>query len=421
MMGRYATAALCAICLLWYGWSNVVKAVPDLPKPSDLSWHLNAAQALLRGETPYTDTNYDYPPLAAFLATPLARLSYPQARWVWFIVSHGFLLATAYLVWWHLGSGRLALGCTALVWAFGGAARENLALGQLAPFLALLLAVAYFQRGVAGGFAAGFGFGLKFIPGVLGLPLLIGRKWKSVAGALLGGVIGFVLPWIAIYSFSGPKAPLRADYWMGTPAIMSWSVPSSVLRVLDPATKGPYLPLNWSNGNGANNIRLSARERLISLSVAVSLLLVGAVMVVVLTWQRPDASMPYAMAGLISLGLAASPISWTHYQLLQYPGLALLLHEAFRRKKWAVFAAAAIAGLATYQIPVAVLTAYFHRYGRWTADSPLTLYIWTNVTPAACLLLFGLHLCAAQWQTLSSSFPLPSSNRRPWQTKHLPA
>jgi len=166
------TIALCVVSCTWYCWSDVVKPVPDLPKPSDLTWHLKAAEAILKGETPYGEINYDYPPLAGFLAIPLTPLSYIAARWVWFVLSQICLLAAAYSVWRFLGGGAAALCCVSLVWASGGAARENFGLGQLGPCLVLLLVITYTRRDVLGGFATGFGFGLKFIPGVLGLPLL---------------------------------------------------------------------------------------------------------------------------------------------------------------------------------------------------------------------------------------------------------
>jgi hypothetical protein len=387
-------AALLVACSAWYLWTNVVKVVPDLPKPSDLSFHLEAAKALLRGQTPYVNIDYDYPPLAAFLAVPLTLLDYLTARFIWLALSNCCLLAAAFLIWRLLGKGPAALCVVSLVWAFGGVARENLGLGQLGPLLVLLLAIAYTQKSPLGGFAAGFGFGLKFIPGVLGLPLVLGRRWKQIAGALAGAFVALALPWAALFAFSGPKSPPRADYWMGTPATLSWSVPSALLRVLDPATQGPMLPHNWAVGARTSNIHLSTRDRSVSVFTAAAILLIGAVLVFTANPHPSEQRLPFAMAGLISLALAASPISWAHYQVLQYPGTAILLYEFFRRKAWAVLSLATLGALSTYQIPVAALTDYYQRWGGWTAESPATLYIWTNVTPAACLLLFGLHMHA---------------------------
>jgi hypothetical protein len=392
-------SALLVACSCWYLWSTVAKVVPELPKPSDISFHVAAARAILNGQTPYIDINYDYPPLAGFLAIPLTPFDYLTGRRIWFALSQLCLLLAAWLLWRSLHYEKPALCCVALVWAFGGVAWEDLALGQLGPLLVLLLTVAYTQKDVLGGLAVGFGFGLKFLPGVLGLPLLLRGRWKQIAGAAIGVFVGIVLPWAAMSALSGPKSPPRADYWMGTPATLSWSIPSAVLRVLDPATKGPSLPRNWVVGAHTSNLHLPPRDQSISVVTGAGVLLIGAILVVVVNRHPAQDRVPFAMAGLISLALAASPISWAHYQLLQYPGLAILLYEFFCRKTWTALALTILGGLATYQIPVAVLTEYFHRYGGWTAESPATLYIWTNVTPAACLLLFGLFLHAYRSQT----------------------
>jgi hypothetical protein len=387
-----AVVAFLVACCAWYIWSDGVKAAQELPKPSDLSVFLDAGRALASGNTPYSDSRFHYPPLLALLALTLAPFDYLTARILWFIFSQVCVLAGAYLIWRFLGKSRASLCVVAAVWAFGGAARENFAVGQLGPLLVFLLAAAYTERRLRGGLAVGFGFGLKFIPGVLALPLLLGRRWKEIAGALLGCAASLTLPWALMYGFAGPKSPARMDRWMGTPSVLSWSVPSSVLRALEPATKGPSLPPGWEAGDILGDLRLPERDQLAALWAGIAVLIAGAVLLVVINRRPTLDQMPFAMAGLISLALAASPISWAHYQLMQYPGLAILLCELFRRKAWTALSLAIVGALALYQIPVAALTPYYLRYGRWTAESPATLFIWTNVTPTACLLLFGLHM-----------------------------
>jgi hypothetical protein len=165
-----------------------------------------------------------------------------------------------------------------------------------------------------------------------------------------------------------------------------------VLRILDPAGRGPSIPHNWEFGTAANNIQLSTRDEWASVLAGCAVLIAGSILVVVFNPRPSVERLPFGMAGVLSLALAASPISWSHYQLLQYPGLTMLFHEFFRRRAWTSLFLAVLGALMIYQIPVAVLTQYYLRYGRWTAESPATLYIWTNVTPAACLLLFGLHM-----------------------------
>ena len=98
------------------------------------------------------------------------------------------------------------------------------------------------------------------------------------------------------------------------------------------------------------------------------------------------------MAATVSLALAAAPICWTHYQVMQYPGLALLLAATIHDRKWVSAGFALAFGALLYPLPVAVLRSYYEHYGAWTAASPATLYIWTSVTPIACLGLFVLFL-----------------------------
>jgi hypothetical protein len=104
----------------------------------------------------------------------------------------------------------------------------------------------------------------------------------------------------------------------------------------------------------------------------------------------------WALVGLLSLGLAAAPVCWTHYQVMQYPGLALLLSRAVERRRWWMASAIGVCGALLYPVPVAVLRSYYIAHGGWTAASPVTLYFWTSVTPLAGLLLFGLCMGAAR-------------------------
>jgi hypothetical protein len=99
----------------------------------------------------------------------------------------------------------------------------------------------------------------------------------------------------------------------------------------------------------------------------------------------------FAMAALVSLSLAASPVCWSHYQELQYPGVALLLCHAFRSQRWGLLAVSLTLGAFLYPLPMAAIAAYYRRYGSLTASLP-TLYFWTSVAPFASLALFGLFL-----------------------------
>ena len=366
--------------------------VPALTAPGDFAHYYRAGQAILHGASPFGDPEYLYPPLVAFAAAPLALADLTTARWIWFLISQGCLLAAAVLIWRASGRTWSAACCVAAVWAFGGAAEESLALGQIGPLIVLLLAIAFTQDGRWQGVAAGIGFCLKYIPGVLLPGFVLARSRRALAwfGATTVGFL--VLPWaILTFGFAGAKAPVSGTYWMGTPALLSWSVPSTLLRILEPPGADGKLPFNWEFGNVAANLQLPPAMRLISLTAAaVTLGAGGVVLFAVCGGRLTSMQLPWALAGLVSLGLAAAPVCWTHYQLLQYPGLALLLVQAIERRRWWMAGAAGFGGAMLYPVPVAVLRSYYNAHGGWSAASPATLYVWTSVAPVACLVVFGL-------------------------------
>lgn len=179
---------------------------------------------------------------------------------------------------------------------------------------------------------------------------------------------------------------------MGTPALFNFSLPAVVLRALDPPVSPGPLPHNWVFGNNIHELRVPEGDLLVSLAVAASTLLLGFIALYAVTrgsvasWQIPLAS-----AALVSLSLAASPICWSHYHLLQYPGAALLLATFLRQRRFGVTLLLALLLFGIYQAPIAGLGPYLERFG-WTAAGPLTLWLLTSITPFCSLALFALYL-----------------------------
>lgn len=382
-----AVVLFVALCFAWYCRETVMEVVPQLGKPSDFTLYYQAAQDVIAGHSPFVTEGYIYPPLLAVLLTPLAALSYLDARWIWFLLSQACLLAAAWLMWRAMGRDAIAACSVALVWAMGGAAVESLALGQPGAVLAFLLALAYTQSGWRQAGAVGWGFALKLIPGILGIVFVLRRQWKALWVFAGVSLTLLALPWAFVACcLDGPRTPAGTDTWTGTPALLSWSFPSVILRMLDAPAPGGPLPRDWESGNDLPHLRLPASRRWISIGVALATLLAG---LVVLARSIRDRESPFALAALIALSLAAAPVCWTHYQILQYPGVALLLGHAARSRRWGLLAAALALGAFLYPLPVHVLTDYYLKYGRWTV-SLATLYFWTSVTPFASLGLFGL-------------------------------
>jgi hypothetical protein len=280
------------------------------------------------------------------------------------------------------------------VWALGGAAKETFDVGQLSFLLVLALGVAFTQGTRLTGFAVGVGGALKYFPGVLAVALVLERRWRAVWMAAGVVVLATGIPWMLVaYTLSGPSAPVSARYWMGTPCMFSWSIPSMVLRVLDPIRSSGPLPSAWEHGNVAASLHLTTRLQFISAGTAIVVLLAGVTALALACRGRlHGGQMPWAMIGLVSLSLAAAPVCWSHYQVLQYPGVAMMLVSSIRLRAWRITLPVAACFAFAYQLPELALRTYYDRHGGWSASSPATLYIWNSVAPIACVGLFGLAL-----------------------------
>ncbi|HUD14184.1 MAG TPA: glycosyltransferase family 87 protein [Terracidiphilus sp.] len=388
------TIIVLGLCAFVYIKTNVLAPIPGLRSQSDFGVYYHAAKDVVSGTSPYENPAYFYPPLVAFLMTPFAFTDYVTARSTWFILSHLLLLWAGWLLWRAWGRGRIGLCCIAAVWAFGGAFKETLDVGQLSPLLVLSLAIAYTPHSKFQDAAVGIGFALKYIPGVLAAALILHRGWRAFLAFAGMATLAVLIPWgVLLWVFTGAKAPVSAHYWMGTPAMFSWSIPSVVLRLLSPLKHGGALPHDWEYGNVAVYLHLSPEWRWISAGTAMVILAIGLLMLALRCRGRLSGEqLPWAMVALVSLSLAAAPVCWSHYQVLQYPGVALLLAHSIRLRAWRTTAAVVLCFLLLHRLPETFLNHYHDEHSGWTAASPVTLYVWTSVTPLACLGLFGLAL-----------------------------
>jgi hypothetical protein len=391
---KILTVIVVGLCAFNYIKINVLTPLPWLSNQSDFAAYYRAARDVVSGTSPFENPAYFYPPLVAFLMTPFAFTDYVTARSIWFLLSHLMLLWAGWLLWRAWGRSRIALCCIAYVWAFGGAFKETLDVGQLSPLLVLLLAVAYTGRSKFQDAAVGMGFALKYIPGVLAVALILHRRWRALLTFTGTAILAVLIPWgVLLWGFTGAKTPVSPHYWMGTPAMFSWSLPSVVLRLLSPLQRGAALPHDWEYGNVAVYLHLPPELRWISVGTAIIILAAGILALALRCRGRLSSEqLPWAMIALVSLSLAAAPVCWSHYQVLQYPGIALLLASSIRLRAWRTTAAVVLCFLLLHRLPENALIHYHGEHPDWTAASPLTLYLWTSVTPLACLGLFGLAL-----------------------------
>lgn len=425
------TAAIVLYLVLQVGVPVRFLAETGDPSGGDFGNYHAAARAIAAGRSPYTVHNFDYPPLLALVALPLAPLSPEDARWIWLGLSQLALLAAAVLTWRAAGGGGRAAVFVALLWCLGGTLQENLVLGQIHPLMLTLLAGALVLAGRRSprdasrtGALIGVAAALKLWPGVLLGQLVLRRRIRpSVVGAatallLVAGpllLFAVVLP--------PPALPASAGYWMGTPAPLNVSLPANVLRLVDWPDAGSAdarpgksrMPHSWRHGDNPKALRLPAgRARL---SVLTSLLsLAGGAWLLARALRRAPPDDPrtdrLGLAALTALALLASPISWYHYQLFQLPGLALLGTEIAQSPEngdpWRRAPA-----LGAWALLVVVLTRTQHLFGAyveafgWTVGRPVLLLAITAAPAAAGMVLFA-WLCRRIAHPYLSTRSIPS-------------
>jgi alpha-1,2-mannosyltransferase len=172
----------------------------------DFAAYLGAARFIARGVSPYAGfnastvvmTGFDYPPFAAVMVEPLARLSDHAAMVVWLWLSLACTIAGAVIVartalprsWPAVEIGLLA----ALIFA---PATYNYWHGQMNPVIFLLLAIAFWayvrDREVTAGVMLGLAAGIKIAPVVLVVVLLRRHWWRGTAAMIASGSLSMVV------------------------------------------------------------------------------------------------------------------------------------------------------------------------------------------------------------------------------------
>jgi hypothetical protein len=82
-------------------------------------------------------------------------------------------------------------------------------------------------------------------------------------------------------------------------------------------------------------LKLPPAARRVGLGVAAATFLAGIGALLAVTLGRVSRDrLPLTMASLTTLTLVAAPVSWTHYQVMQFPGLALFAGGLALRGAW---------------------------------------------------------------------------------------
>jgi hypothetical protein len=266
--------------------------------PHDLDVFLRAAANVLHGVSPYSfhaDQTYAYPPLLAFLFTPLQQLGVDAATVVWTLLSLAMIALALRL----LGVRDWRCYCITLLYPM---TRSAVGLGTVGPLLLLAVAAAWRWRDSAlkPAAAVGAAVALKLFLWPLGVWLALTRRVRPAAAAAGFALALVLVPWGAL-GFAGLSGyPGLLHRLAHGEAGASYSVYAIGLRLKLPGTVATAL----------------------SVAVALALLAAAAVVARDRRWtprHRDVATLTLVLAA----SLAASPIVWIHYFLLLLVPLAL--------------------------------------------------------------------------------------------------
>jgi alpha-1,2-mannosyltransferase len=322
-----------------------VAVVPALLEPAsrrfgDLAVYVGSAGVVGAGGDLYgyrTEAGlpFTYPPFAALLAEPLARVPLPLVQFAWVAATLAAAVAVAAVAMRPVVE-RLGLPLTAALLLVSTPVRSHVRFGQVGLFLVLLVGADLLRRQRRRGWGVGLATAVKLTPGIYVVWLLAAGRWSrlrsTVAWAAGATFAGVVLLW--------PSSPtwLSSALWdssrFGRNDIPgNQSVRGMLLRAFpDDATA----------------------ERLwLVLAVGLVVLGVAGACRLELAGNRLG-----AVGTLAAASVAASPISWQHHLVWLALPLAALVAAGRGRLAagWAVLLIAPVTTLAT-QVDVPVLGA----------------------------------------------------------------
>lgn len=207
LLTRIAMVAIAGMCI-WFAfstWGDINKG-----KTRDFHEFFSAAEAIVKGEDIYKagSLGYIYPPLLAFLLTPLASLAEIDAAKVWLCLNIFLLLTTLYIAARDTRS-RLGPQSNAFIWI--GAAiglgliadkvRADLAMGQSNIFIVCCwtIALATLERKpTIAGTVLGLAANIKYVTLIAVPYLLIRRRYKAAILTCIMSAAWAIVPAISL-------------------------------------------------------------------------------------------------------------------------------------------------------------------------------------------------------------------------------
>jgi len=309
--------------LFWLRWGGIRKGIWV-----DLDVYVRGAAAVMRHESLYSVSihglPFTYPPFAALLFVPFELMGSVGARWTLTVASIGCYALVLVVCTRRL---RMNLASAALVGLVGLTFEpflRNILLGQINLVLVALVVVDCFvvparYRGILIGLAAG----IKLLPGVFILFLMLKRDWWAA--------LRFVAAFVATAAVGGVFAPRDSwEFWSG--------------GFINLSRFGSEAIIGGDNQSLTGAIMRLSRD-LSPPPILIVLLSAGALALGMVAAKRQiDAGND--VAGLVCIAFAsllASPISWTHHWVWAVPAL-LVLVQGRRRVAAALLGAVFVIG-----------------------------------------------------------------------------
>ncbi|WP_308126324.1 mannosyltransferase [Rhodococcoides corynebacterioides] len=308
-------------------------------------------------QTPDFPLPFTYPPFAALVFYPLHFLPFPLVGALWMVATGVALYAVVRIALRMVGGDRAdtpAWRRAALLWTAVGlwteSLRTTLDYGQVNVFLVLMaMLAARSARWWVSGALVGLAAGVKLTPAITGLYFLARRRWAA-----------------AVFSAVTFAATVGAGFLlMGSAATEYFGT------LLGDADRiGPV-------GSVWNQSLRGALSRLVGYDVGQGPLWLGAVAVLlvaaVAAWRAlgPDDRLG-TLVVVSFVGLAVSPISWSHHWVWVIPLLIWLVHGPLRRARgvrwlvgyWLVVTLVGVPWLLSFRQP-----------SIWEIDRPLVLAV----------------------------------------------
>lgn len=388
--------AISAFGLLAAIFLNLAYAVPYVKTAdTDFTRYVFAARYILEGRSPYHLSDYDYPPLLAFLLVPIAGLDLHLLHWLWFSCNVVASYAAALIFLKRWGATPEHWAASSIVWGTLGALPHNLALGQVNPLLLLLFAGWWTQRQrhpETAGVLLGLAAALKIWPLVLFSADVIDRNRRAVTFGLAAALIGTAGPLLFIRTFlAGPPGPSTAWYWLGTPSIFCLSFSGLALRLASAPIPGQPFPPEWVLGNTPSGLLQTGFSPDV-LSLA-GLACIPLAFLFVLIWKtrRLLAGLPPLLLPgfLVTATLVLMPLVWAHYYLVNYPMLSYFLAQSFQRRQWLKAVAVFALGVCLTWVPTFGLALYVDAF-QWNYTHPTLFWALTTAPFVANLALLFL-------------------------------